>query len=392
MNDESLDAAFLKTLTILYVEDDPSAREEIGVFLRRRAGSLVVASDGAEGLAAFRKKPTDIVVTDIQIPNMDGLTMAREIRNLDRGVPIMVTTAFEQTDYLMRSLDIGIDQYVLKPIQGQRFESALMALAHRLSMEEQLRQKQKLEAETIRLRHHAALSVLLGGIAHDYNNLLQAIVTAVGLAQVKLDPTSEAYRILEKSEQSSDQVRQLGRRLLMLANPSNHHNQVSPLNALLRRSVLATLAGSSIRPEFDFRAGEVLIRHNEASLMKAFEALTQNAREALPSGGRLEISTELCEVTEQDDKNLAPGHYLHIRLQDSGIGIPAESLPMIFEPYYSTKERGNKRGTGLGLALCESIIRAHHGAISAESRPSEGATFHIHLPVAEPDSWPRQPA
>ena len=392
MNDESLDAAFLKTLTILYVEDDPSAREEIGVFLRRRAGSLVVASDGAEGLAAFRKKPTDIVVTDIQMPNMDGLTMAREIRNLDRNVPILVTTAFEQTDYLMRSLDLGIDQYVLKPIQGHRFESALMALAHRLSSEEQLRQKQKLEAEAIRLRHHAALSILLGGIAHDYNNLLQAIVTAVSLAQVKLDPASEAYQILEKSEQSSDQVRQLGRRLLMLANPSNHHQQVSPLNALLRRSVLATLAGSSIRPEFDFRAGEVLIRHNEANLMKAFEALTQNAREALPSGGKFQISTELCEVKVQNDQGLAPGTYLHIRLQDSGMGIPAESLPMIFEPYYSTKERGNKRGTGLGLALCESILRAHQGTIRAESLPSEGATFHILLPVAEPDTWPRQPA
>jgi signal transduction histidine kinase len=392
MTNDSLDAAFLKTLTILYVEDDPSAREEIGVFLRRRAGHLVVAKDGAEGLAAFRKKPTDLVVTDIQMPNMDGLTMAREIRSLDRNVPIMVTTAFEQTDYLMRSMEIGIDQYVLKPIQGQRFESALMTIAHRLSAEEQLRQKQKLEAEANRLRHHAALSVLLGGIAHDYNNLLQAILTAVSLAQIKLDPASEAYKILAKSEQSSDQVRQLGRRLLMLANPSNHHNQVSPLNALLRRSVLATLAGSSIRPEFDFRAGEVLIRHNEANLMKAFEALAQNAREALPSGGRFAISTELCEVTEQDDKNLAPGSYLHIQLHDSGMGIPAESLPMIFEPYYSTKERGSKRGTGLGLALCESIIRAHQGTISAESRPSEGSTFHIHLPVAEPDSWPHQPA
>ncbi|NTW85186.1 MAG: response regulator [Holophagaceae bacterium] len=392
MTHDSLDAAFLKTLTILYVEDDPSAREEIGVFLRRRAGKLVVACDGAEGLAAFRKKPTDIVVTDIQMPNLDGLTMAQEIRSLDRDVPILVTTAFEQTDYLMRSLEIGIDQYVLKPIQGQRFEAALMTIAHRLSAEDQLRQKQKLEAEAIRLRHHAALSVLLGGIAHDYNNLLQAIVTAVSLAQVKLDPAAEAYQILEKSERSSDQVRQLGRRLLMLANPSNHHQQVGALNALLRRSVLATLAGSSIRPEFDFRAGEVLVRHNEANLMQAFEALTQNAREALPSGGRFQISTELCDVTEQNDKSLAPGSYLHIRLQDSGMGIPAESLPMIFEPYYSTKERGSKRGTGLGLALCESIIRAHHGAISAESRPSEGATFHLYLPVAEPDSWPRQPA
>jgi|GEM_PF-876690 len=388
MTNDVLDAAFLKTLTVLYVEDDPSAREEIGVFLRRRAGALIVAKDGAEGLAAFKQRPAHIVVTDIQMPKLDGLAMAQEIRALDKTVPILVTTAFEQTDYLMRSLEVGIDQYVLKPIQGQRLESALMAIAHRLSAEDQLRQKQKLEAEANRLRHHAALSVLLGGIAHDYNNLLQAIVTAVSLAQLKLDPASEAYQILAKSEKSSDQVRQLGRRLLQLANPSNHHDQVGPLNALIRRSVLGTLAGSAIKPDFDFRAGEVCVRHNEANLARAIESLAQNAREALPSGGRFQVSTEVCELTEENSQGLAPGPYLHLRLQDSGLGIPAESLPMIFEPYYSTKDRGSKRGTGLGLALCESIIRSHRGAISAESRPSEGATFHIHLPVAEKDSWP----
>ncbi len=127
-----LDIAFLKTLTVLYVEDEPSTREEIGAFLRRRTGALVTAGDGGSGLAAFQAQPAQVVVTDIRMPVMDGLAMAREIRKLDPGVLLIVTTAFEDEDYLVRAVETGIDQYVVKPIQQARLEFALLTCAHRL--------------------------------------------------------------------------------------------------------------------------------------------------------------------------------------------------------------------------------------------------------------------
>jgi DNA-binding NarL/FixJ family response regulator len=132
MPPESEDESFLKTLTLLHVEDDPAARAEMGVFLGRRAGTLLTARDGTEGLAAFRATPAHIVITDIRMPSMDGLAMAQAIRALDPGVPIIVTTAFEDTDYLMRSVAFGIDQFVVKPIRTNRLEFALLACAHRL--------------------------------------------------------------------------------------------------------------------------------------------------------------------------------------------------------------------------------------------------------------------
>lgn len=126
------DSAFLKTLTLLYVEDEPGTREEVGDFLMRRAGTVLTAGDGAEGLEAYRANPAQIVITDIRMPNLDGLAMAKEIRRLDPTVPFIVTTAFEDPDYLSRAIETGIDQYVLKPIQRARLEFAILTCVHRL--------------------------------------------------------------------------------------------------------------------------------------------------------------------------------------------------------------------------------------------------------------------
>ncbi len=130
---------FLKTLTVLYVEDDPDAREQLGRFLQRRIGTLITAQNGAAGLDAFGNQRPDIVITDIQMPVMDGLTMSSEIRKLDASIPIIVVTAFEQTDYLMRSIEIGMDKYVAKPVDPDRLVTALQACAARLYSEKKLR-------------------------------------------------------------------------------------------------------------------------------------------------------------------------------------------------------------------------------------------------------------
>lgn len=379
---DQTDAAYLKTLTVLYVEDDAAAREEIGIFLRRRVGALVVATDGVEGLAAFKARSPQIVVTDIQMPHMDGLAMAREIRDLSPSIPILVTTAFEQTDFLMRAIGIGVDQYVLKPIQGYALEEALLKAAHRLLGDEQLRQRQRLEAEAARMRHHAALSVLMEGIAHDYNNLLQAILTAVSLAKVKLEPGSESHRLLEHGESFTEQANLLGRRLMMLANPSHQADRTGPVEGLVRKAVQEALAGSSITPDFRFEPAAAPVRYSEANLSRAIGNLAQNAREALPTGGTFQVVAEVRDLEGRVGSGLRAGSYLHLQFHDSGMGIPSESLPMIFEPYFTTKERGNQKGTGLGLALCDAIVRAHGGSICAESNPGEGATFHMYLPVA----------
>ena len=125
------------------MEDDEEVREQLAQFLRRRVGCLLVAANGQEGLASFCEQQPDLVITDILMPVMDGLTMAEGIREISKTVPIIVTTAFERQDYLIRSIDVGIDKYVIKPVRSDLLLTALHKCATALRSEIMLRENEE---------------------------------------------------------------------------------------------------------------------------------------------------------------------------------------------------------------------------------------------------------
>ncbi len=135
MDSATQDQEYLKKLTVLYVEDEDDVREQFTVFLKRLVGVLVTARDGVEGIEAHQAYQPDIIITDILMPNMDGLTMIQEIRKFDNDIPIIVLTAFEQVDYLKRSINIGVDKYVTKPVNGFQLQETLIDCAHKLMAE-----------------------------------------------------------------------------------------------------------------------------------------------------------------------------------------------------------------------------------------------------------------
>ena len=143
MNTDTQDLDYLKSLTLLYVEDEENTREQFSTFLGYFSGVLIKAANGAEGLEAFLLHKPDIIVTDIRMPVMDGLAMADKIRELDKSVPIIVLTAYDQSDDLMKSINIGIDRYVTKPVDSNKFQEALLACGHRLLMGKQLEQSRQ---------------------------------------------------------------------------------------------------------------------------------------------------------------------------------------------------------------------------------------------------------
>jgi putative nucleotidyltransferase with HDIG domain len=116
MNRTQIDIDFLRSLRVLYVEDEPEVREELARFLRRRFAYVELAADGADGLARFGSDGFDVVVTDVRMPVMDGLEMARQIKASREEMPVVVVTAYNESDYLMRAIDIGVDSYVRKPV------------------------------------------------------------------------------------------------------------------------------------------------------------------------------------------------------------------------------------------------------------------------------------
>lgn len=186
MNADTPDQQYLQGLRVLYVEDEEDAREQFALFLRRIVGELIVARDGAEGLEAYRAHHPHIVITDILMPTMDGLTMAGEIRNSDRRVQIIILTAFEEVDYLKRSINIGVNRYVTKPVNGFQLHETLLECAHTLLAEEALQSAARTDhltgianrweimdrfnAEKGRAeRHSTPLSIIIADIDHFKN-------------------------------------------------------------------------------------------------------------------------------------------------------------------------------------------------------------------------------
>jgi signal transduction histidine kinase len=373
------DQEYLKKLTVLYVEDEKDSREQLTEFLSRPVGTLITANNGIEGLDAFSKHKPDIVLTDILMPGMDGLTMANKILEINPMVPIIAITAFEQTDYLMRAINIGIFRYVSKPVNSYMLFESLLECAHRLRAEEQLELQRHHEIQLMQMKHNKTLAILSNGIANDFNNLLQAILESIPLIRLSADDMGRHY--IDMIEKYTDEANVLAERLSILGNETVTRMKSGQLMPLIKRVIEKAVKDTAVTCSFDCPEKTPNIRFADYMIQEVFECLVENALENMPSGGALHLSARLAAVTEHDALLLKPGNYLHISLADTGTGISPVDLPKIFDPYFTTKEKDNLKGKGLSLAICHTIIIKHGGIITAESVVGKGATFHIWLPL-----------
>jgi signal transduction histidine kinase len=152
---------------------------------------------------------------------------------------------------------------------------------------------------------------------------------------------------------------------------------------LLKKIVSLEQDGNGIK--FDFKVPENLrpVEADEIQISRAIRNLLINAREAMSNSGRLTISVEAVTLRDRDRIALKPGDYIKISVRDTGVGIPAENIPKIFDPYFTTKDSEPRKGTGLGLAIAYSIVTGHDGIITADSEVGKGSVFSIYLPASK---------
>lgn len=365
-------------VTLLYVEDENSTREQISRVLATRGYQLLTCENGQAGLDAYLEHRPDIILTDIMMPRMNGLEMSRRIRTIEPEAQIVCMTASSESSYLIEAIDIGISQFVLKPIE---FNRLFAALDHCHKIIELKKRQHLLEVEAQRTTKLEAIGILAGGMAHDFNNLLQVILGYVSLARMSSEPGSKAAELLGIAEKTSETARQLGKRLLTLAKGGDAVIALTELSPLIMAGIEAELNGTSISFIAELPCDLPQVQIDAAQIKHVISHLAINAREAMPQGGTLLVSAAVCTLGVMNSQAIDPGEYLHIIFKDSGIGITPENLPRIFDPYFTTKELGCQKGMGLGLAISHSIIRNHHGQIQAESKPGEGTTIHIYLPL-----------
>ena len=236
--------------------------------------------------------------------------------------------------------------------------------------------------ELVKIEKLESVGILAGGIAHDFNNLLQAILGNITIA--KLQGVSEEQRLqrLTSAEKACEIAHELTQRLIIFSKGGDPVKSRERLDILLRDALNIALSGSPVLREFVFPEDGISVVVDPGQMRQVFRNLALNAKEAMPHGGRLVVTARSIKVAGQENLGLPPGTYAEVLFSDSGTGIPPEARGKIFDPYFSTKDRGPQKGMGLGLTISDAIIRKHGGRITVESEVGAGTTFHLYLPAA----------
>jgi PAS domain S-box-containing protein len=255
-------------------------------------------------------------------------------------------------------------------------------------------EKQRLERTLEHATKMEAVGRLAGGIAHDFNNLLTALS---GFAEVVLDELPQDHPLYEGAKETLKTCQRSGslvRRLLAVSRRQMLQPEVLDLNPKIAEieKMLRSVLGEDIDLVVKLQPGLGFVRADQSQIEQVVLNLVVNARDAMPTGGRLVIETATLDVGEDyEDQHLGlkPGPYVLISVSDTGSGMDRETLKHIFEPFFTTKETG--KGTGLGLATVYGIVSQSEGRIWAYSEPGKGSTFRIYLPRITRSGEPEAP-
>lgn len=263
------------------------------------------------------------------------------------------------------------------------FTGIVRDVTDRRRAEEELRKREEQLAHSQRLE---ALGTLAGGVAHEFNNLLQSILGYTQYAREGLDADDSRRQDLDVVLKAAERASTLTRQLLGFSRRQRLQYEDLDPNQMVREvaHLLRPLIGEHIRLELDLAEDAGKIHADAANLQQLLMNLAINARDAMSEGGRLLIRTQRVALDDQGASlypNLKAGEFLRLVVSDTGCGMSSDVLEHAFEPFFTTKEVG--RGTGLGLASVYGVVTQHQGAIHVESEPGEGTTLEILLPLVE---------
>jgi two-component system cell cycle sensor histidine kinase/response regulator CckA len=245
-------------------------------------------------------------------------------------------------------------------------------ITERKQLEEAHQQLEKLES----------VGLLAGGIAHNFNNLLTVILGNISLASVGAAPGSEIGESLEQAEKASLRAKELTVQLLTFSKGGAPVRKLGSLTELLHDTTGFALSGTNVKCRFSIPADLWHAEIDAGQVSQAIRNLVNNAQQAMPGGGTIELTAENLALTEKQILGrglpLKAGNYVRVAVTDHGSGIPKEHLEIIFDPFFSTKPAG----TGMGLATSFSIARQHEGHLSVESEFGSGSTFYLYLPTS----------
>jgi two-component system cell cycle sensor histidine kinase/response regulator CckA len=347
----------------------------LGLATANRDGRFVYLNAAFRRAAGLGKSevpawPSDLVVDE------DKAAVADSVRRFARGATV-------SGDIAVR-LKSQPEEPIALTIAGARgLGEAAVLLSLKDNSEEDRLKRQVAQATKMQ-----AVGQLAGGVAHDFNNILTAIIGHCDLMLMRHTPGDSDYDDIQQIRSNSNRAASLTRQLLAFSRQQTLRPQVLQLPDVIAEvsTLLNRLIGDTVKLQVKHGRGLGPVRADPGQLEQVIVNLAVNARDAMPEGGTLVLQTYAVsadEVRRMGSEILPIADYAAMRVSDTGTGIPAHLLPKIFEPFFTTKEVG--KGTGLGLSTVYGIVKQSGGFIFAESEVGKGTSFVVYLPVHRAD-------
>jgi signal transduction histidine kinase len=362
---------------VLLVEDEPAFVTfcETVLATADEPLRLTSASSLAAALEAIHHAQPDVVLLDLNLPDSTGLATLGEVLAAAPHLPVVVLTGLADPGVPHEAVRLGAQDWLGK----DRVDPELLPRTLRYAIERKRLANQLLQAQKLELAGRLAT-----GVAHEFNNVLTAIVGSAQLFQDASDPEAREAA-MELVRRAARQGTALSRQLLSLARNPPRNEAILPIAQLVKsglalvQAVLPSTIALDVGPLAD-----VDVAVDPGQFDQVLLNLVFNAKDAMPDGGRLGIRVDE-EVGPADVVRPAwEGHdrtCAVLRVTDTGLGIDADVLPRLYEPFFTTKGR---TGTGLGLAVTAEIVERFGGAVRVDSRVGAGTTFSVWLPAVEP--------
>ena len=336
--------------------------------------------DSADSLRKALARNWDLIISDYSMPHFNGNEALGIVRKLGLDVPFIFVSGTIGEETAVAALKQGAQDYLMK----SNLQRLVAAVQRELHDAEVRRQHRILERQVAQLRRFEAIGRLAGGVAHDFNNMIGAIMgwADLGVAETSQHPLLHDRFLKIRSQ--SERAAALTRQLLAFARRQVLQPQNTDLNQLVEEEInlLTKVIGERISVRLELASDLYPAWADPAQIEQVLMNLCLNARDAMPSGGLLSVQTCNVKFGEEDRSKphfVQTGIYVSFRVTDTGIGMNPETIEHIFEPFFSTKDLG--KGTGLGLATVYGIVKQHKGFIDVESTVDSGTTFSVYLPA-----------
>lgn len=381
---------------------EESASFEIETASQGRTGYEMVAAAIASG------NPYSMAFVDMRMPpGWDGIETIQHLWQVDPMLPVVVCTAYSDYSFDEMTEKLGFPERWLllkKPFDHAEVRQFAYGLTEKRQLatqanlklsdleelvEERTREVTAAKEQLLQSQKLESLGTLAGGIAHEFNNLLQVIRGYAQFIRGDLADDSPILPDLDQIVTASDRAADLTGRLLGFSRRQTLQNSVFPASQLLEElsGLLKPVIGERVTLTLNCQCPRAIIDGDSGQLQQALLNLCVNARDAMPDGGSLAITAETVEgplLPGSEDATDADQPVIEIRVSDTGTGMPEEVRQRVFDPFFTTKEVGE--GTGLGLPFVHGVIQDHGGTIEVTSEENEGTEFIVRLPLCEESS------